>query len=69
MQWVLLLTIAFVLTGLGRRLSSIDEVYALALYIAGLFSILGGFALAPISAQLTLGALALGWVQASTLRS
>ena len=69
MQWLVLLVVALFFAGLGKRLAAIDEVYALALYIAGLFSTLWGFAAAPISAQLTLGVLALGWSQVSVLRS
>lgn len=69
MYWLILFAIAITLAGLGKRLASVDEVYALALYIAGLFSSLGGLVLAPTSAQITLGVLALGWLQASAIRS
>jgi len=63
MLWLILLSIALVLATVGWRLKAIDEVYFLALYSSVGVSAVWGFIVAPVSAQLTLGALALGWVQ------
>jgi hypothetical protein len=68
MQWLLLLTVTLIFAVLGKQLKPVDEVYALALYIAGILSALWGFAIAPISAQLVLSALVFGWLQVSALR-
>ena len=68
MQWMILLAIAFTFVAFGRRLEPVDEVYALATYSAGMLSVFWGFAIAPTPAQLLVGALAFGWVQAMTPR-
>lgn len=69
MQWSMLLAAALIFAVLGKYLKPVDEVYAVATYTAGILSALWGFAIAPISAQLTLGVLALGWLQVSSLRT
>ncbi|NET36932.1 MAG: hypothetical protein F6K19_33720 [Cyanothece sp. SIO1E1] len=69
MQWLMLLAVALVLKFLGQHLQQTDEVHALAIYSAGILSVIWGFAIAPASAQLTLEALAFGWLQVSSLRS
>lgn len=69
MQWFWLLAAAIAFTNLGKHLQSRDEVYAIATYSAGILSALWGFAIAPTAAQLTLGILALGWLQVSSFRT
>ncbi|MDV3352403.1 hypothetical protein D0962_03645 [Leptolyngbyaceae cyanobacterium CCMR0082] len=69
MQPVLWLLLALGMTALGYRLRHRDEVYALALYIVALLSGLWGFSLVPSTVQLTMGAIAIGWLQMSSRRN
>ncbi|EKV02527.1 hypothetical protein Lepto7375DRAFT_4764 [Leptolyngbya sp. PCC 7375] len=69
MQPVFWLLLALVMTALGYRLRHLDEVYALALYIVALLSGLWGFSLVPSTVQLTMGAIAIGWLQMSGRRN
>ncbi|NEP17899.1 MAG: hypothetical protein F6J97_13505 [Leptolyngbya sp. SIO4C1] len=62
MQWFMLIAIALTFATLGKRLTLIDEVYALATYSAGAVSGLWGFAIAPEIAQFLLEGLALSWL-------
>lgn len=59
MLWLSLLAISLTCVFLGKRLSAIDEVYALALYGATILRGLWGMALAPSSAQFLLGVVTL----------
>lgn len=64
--WLVMLTIALGLVGLGKWLADIDEVYGLAVYVLSTLIALWGLAIAPSATPLTLGVLALGWVQVSS---
>ena len=69
MQPILWLLLALVMTTLGYRLRHLDEVYALALYIVALLSGLWGFSLVPSTVQLTMGAIAIGWLHMGSRRN
>lgn len=68
MQSYLLLFLAFIVTVLGYRLHHLDEVHAMALYSVGLLSGIWGFSQVPSTVQLTIGALAIGWLQVGSLQ-
>lgn len=68
MQWLLLLAVTLIFVNLGKHLKPVDEVYALALYSAGILSALWGFVVAPTSAQLMLEVLTFGWLQVISVR-
>ena len=68
MQPVFWMVFALTITALGYRLYRQDEVYAIALYVIGLLSGIWGFSLVPSTVQLTMGAIAIGWLQIGTLR-
>ena len=61
--WLALLMGALVLAFWGRLLATQDEVYALAIYSASSLMAIWGLAIAPSPTPITLGVLALGWVQ------
>ena len=63
MEWLIFWAIALGLAILGRYIKAIDDVYALSIYSAGLFSALWGFVIAPTLAQLGLEVLTFGWLQ------
>lgn len=63
---LVMLAIALGLGVLGNWLADIDEVYSLAVYAMGILLFFWGLAIAPSATPLTLGVLALGWVQVNT---
>lgn len=69
MQWSILFAAALIFATLGKQLKPADEVYGIAVYSAGIWSALWGFAIAPTLAQIMLGAIALGWLQLNSLRT
>lgn len=69
MQPIFWMIFALMMAVLGYRLYRQDEVYAIALYSLGLLSGIWGFSLAPSTVQLTIGAIAIGWLQLGSLRS
>ena len=69
MQPILWLFFALGITILGYRLRHLDEVHSMALYSVGLVSGIWGFSLVPSAVQLTIGALAIGWLQFGSLRN
>ncbi|MEM6254516.1 MAG: hypothetical protein AAF821_16490 [Cyanobacteria bacterium P01_D01_bin.156] len=68
MQPLIWIVFALTMVALGYRLYRQDEVHAIALYIIGLLSGMWGFSLVPSALQLTMGAVAIGWLQLSALR-
>ncbi|MEL6137122.1 MAG: hypothetical protein AAFR42_06905 [Cyanobacteria bacterium J06628_6] len=68
MQSLFWLAAALSFIALANTLSR-DEIHALALGSAGIFSGLWGLATAPSLFQVTFGLLAIGWVQVSLFRS
>lgn len=66
MSWLLLLVVAVSFATLGKALKLADEVYIIAIFSAGLLSACWGFITAPTTVQLSLGMLALGWLQVSS---
>ncbi|MEO0867847.1 MAG: hypothetical protein AAFY17_05230 [Cyanobacteria bacterium J06642_11] len=69
MQSIFWMVVALMMIVLGYRLYRQDEVYAIALYILGIISGLWGFSLLPSTVQLTMGVIAIGWLQLSSLRN
>ncbi|NEQ33267.1 MAG: hypothetical protein F6K04_20080 [Leptolyngbya sp. SIO4C5] len=69
MPWLILLSLALILTSLGRYLTQADEVYAIAVYSAGILSALWGLAIAPSTLLLSISIVAFGWLQMSSLAS
>lgn len=69
MQPTFWMVVALMMAVLGYRLYRQDEVYAIALYILGLLSGLWGFSLVPSTVQLTMGVIAIGWLQIGSLRN
>ncbi|NET53316.1 MAG: hypothetical protein F6K09_33060, partial [Merismopedia sp. SIO2A8] len=63
MSWFVWWAIALVVFIINRRISSSDEVYRLILYTIGIFSLVWGFAMAPIAAQVVLEVLILAWAK------
>ncbi|MEL6776947.1 MAG: hypothetical protein AAFO06_06795 [Cyanobacteria bacterium J06597_16] len=55
MLWLVVMAVTLMLVACGKRLRALDEVYAMALYIAAGMSGLWGIAIAPTEAQLILG--------------
>ena len=62
------LLFALGVTVLGYRLRRSDEVHAMALYVVGLLSGIWGLSLVPSTVQLTIGAIAIGWLQIGSVR-
>lgn len=60
MTWIYLIAIAFFLGILGKALKSSEEVHSIAVTVAGLISLLWGFAWAPPSMQLLIGGVLFG---------
>lgn len=69
MQPLFWLLFALGITVLGYRWRHLDEIHSMALYITGLLSGIWGLSLVPSTVQLTLGAIAIGWLQLGSLRN